>query len=256
MRPSSVVRKGGPRAGWWASLADLRFPGRQRGLSEGGEPARGGEADAGVWGRLFVPFRAGPVGSEDEPEPRQSGQASPGSGFGPPLATRGAGVGGAGAARGGEAPQLPNARPGPRAGRRRAPRSGPNGGIADLARSSGQGRCRSRGPPRTPRAGGRCPGRWRRGRAGRARRVGAGLGSHRTLGGVRCGLFPAPLRKLGLALELITGKRGVHEASPLLPRAGREGGRMRRRRGSLSQESGPFKRASLFLVPRHPAPPP
>lgn len=39
---------------------DLCFPGRQRGLQEGGEPARGGEAEAGAWGsRLFVPFPAG-----------------------------------------------------------------------------------------------------------------------------------------------------------------------------------------------------
>lgn len=49
-----------------ASPSDLRFPGRQRGLWWGDEPARGGEAEAGEWGsRLFVRFRAGGFRRQD-----------------------------------------------------------------------------------------------------------------------------------------------------------------------------------------------
>lgn len=59
--------------GVWASPADLFLPGRQRGL-EGGEPARGNSWERrrlGLVSRGSL-FPSELMGSEDEPEPRQS----------------------------------------------------------------------------------------------------------------------------------------------------------------------------------------
>lgn len=65
--------------GVWASPADLFLPGRQRGL-EGGELARGNSWERrrlGLVSRGSL-FPSELMGSEDEPQPRQSIQASPG----------------------------------------------------------------------------------------------------------------------------------------------------------------------------------
>lgn len=186
-----------------------------------------------MWGRLFVPFRAAGLRRPARTQAKRPSLAGTPGVRAPRRRPRGAGVGGTGEARGG-ATRCRHARSGPRAGRRRAPwvqsQCGGGGGIADLGRPPSPGRCRSRGPPGTPRAGGRCPGRWDVGvgRPGAAARW-LGWVSHRTLFGVSCGFFPAPPRKPG------TGA-GVHHwearcllgSSPLLLRAGREGGRMRR----------------------------
>lgn len=164
-------------------------------------------------------------------------------------------MGGAGEARGG-ATSCPNARPGPRAGRRRAPGSGPNGGITDLARSSCQGRCRSRGPPGTPRAGGRCPGRGAEGagRPGAAVRCWAAFTSHPWRGALRS--LPGSPEKAGTGAGVGHWRARCTRGFSPAPQSWPRGWENDEKTGSLLQESGPFKRVSLFLVPRHPAPPP
>lgn len=77
----------------WASPADLFLPGRQRGL-EGGEPARGNSWERrrlGLVSRGSL-FPSELMGLEDEPEPRQSSQASTGlQWFGTPVSRSGRG---------------------------------------------------------------------------------------------------------------------------------------------------------------------
>lgn len=184
-------------------------------------------------------FPSGLVCSEDKPEPRQSGQASPGlwecgSPAGDPGEQEWAGR--AGEARGG-ATRGQNARAGPLAGRRGAhPGSSPKREkITDPGRSSFPGRCRSRGPPGTPRAVGRCPGRWEVG-AGRPGAAVRWLGwvSPRTLSGLSCGFSPLPPTEKAWDWRWSSSLGGEVPAARVppppqsLPRGWKDGRRMRR----------------------------
>lgn len=197
LSPGSIVRESGLGA------RAVRFPGRQRGLSEGAEPARGGEMDAGVcgWGGLFVPFRAGWGAPRTSLSPDKAAKPRRDSGSaGPPPGTPGSRSGRGGEARG--------ARPLGASGRKEARTPAPVPmGETDRGRSWCLGRCRSVALP-----GPRGPG-------GAARTRGRGAG-----------------RPAG---------RGAQVA-----------GRVLRRPGGRLQESGPFKRTSLFWLLRPPAPPP
>lgn len=81
----------------------------------------------------------------------------------------------------------------------------------------------------------------------------AGLGLARTLFGLSCCLFPAPLRKPGASAGVILRKRGVLVVCPFLSTAGSESGRMSEGGdggNTFIAGSGTLKRTSLFLLSR------